>query len=165
LATRSSTAARAGSSRVATATSAPARAGTVRQGDREKAYRPLPPEERRAALEAALAAWARDDWFETHELLEPAWMGTDDPLERDLYQGLIKLAAAYVHRARGNGLGMAKNLAGAHARLRRVAEQRDVMAGIRVRRLLDDVAGRLRPSGQPADLTLEPPLLSTPEDQ
>jgi predicted metal-dependent hydrolase len=124
----------------------------------------LPPEERHAALQAALAAWAGDDWFETHELLEPAWMGTDDLLERDLYQGLIKLAAAYVHRARGNGLGMAKNLAGAHARLRRVAEQRDVMAGVGVRRLRDDLAARLPANGQPADLTIEPPLLSTPED-
>jgi predicted metal-dependent hydrolase len=136
----------------------------VRQGDRDKAYRPLTPEDRRTALQAALAAWARDDWFETHELLEPAWMGTEDRLERDLYQGLIKLAAAYVHRARGNGLGMAKNLAGAHARLRRVAEQRDAMAGVGVRRLLADVAGRMPASGQPADLTIGPPLLSTPED-
>lgn len=142
----------------------PVRAGTVRQGDRDKAYRPLPPSARHAALEAALAAWARGDWFETHELLEPAWMGTADTLERDLYQGLIKLAAAYVHRARGNAMGMAKNLAGADARLRRVAEQRDVMAGIAVRSLLGDIAQRLPANGEPADLTIEPPLLTTPED-
>jgi hypothetical protein len=113
----------------------------------------------------AVTAWARGDWFEAHELLEPAWMGTDDPLERDLYQGLIKLAAAYVHRARGNGVGMAKNLAGAHTRLRRVALEREVMAGIAVRRLLGDVEERLPAGGGPADLALEPPPLTQGEDR
>ena len=49
-------------------------------------------------------------------------MGTADLGERELYQGLIKLAAAYVHGVRGNPLGTAKNLAGARARL---AEARD----------------------------------------
>jgi predicted metal-dependent hydrolase len=40
-------------------------------------------------------------------------MGTDDPGERDLHQGLIKLAAAFVHATRGNKLGIEKNLRGA----------------------------------------------------
>jgi predicted metal-dependent hydrolase len=44
-------------------------------------------------------------------------MGTDDPAERDLYQGLIKLAAAYVHAVRGNPAGVVKNLRGARERL------------------------------------------------
>jgi predicted metal-dependent hydrolase len=44
-------------------------------------------------------------------------MGTADPAERELVQGLIKLAAAFVHAARGNPLGMDKNLRGAQARL------------------------------------------------
>src|SRR4029077_16667979 len=110
---------------------APGRAqgATVLQGDRAKAFRPLPSQERQAALERALAAWQRDDWFEAHELLEPAWMGTADVLERELYQGLIKLAAAYVHRARSNPAGMAKNLAGARRRLAAVAVARPDAAG------------------------------------
>lgn len=91
--------------------------GTVLQGGRPKAYRPLAPSERRAAFEAGLAAYGRGDFFEAHELLEPAWMGTADPAERELVQGLIKLAAAYVHAVRGNPLGMEKNLRGARARL------------------------------------------------
>jgi len=96
----------------------PVRAGaTVLQGGRAKAYRPIPAEARRAALEHAIAAYARGDYFEAHEILEPAWMGTDDVAERELYQGLIKLAAAYVHGVRGNPLGIAKNLAGARERL------------------------------------------------
>jgi predicted metal-dependent hydrolase len=86
---------------------------TVTQRGRAKAYRPLPPEERRAALRAGLAAYERGYYFLAHETLEPAWMGTDDPGERDLHQGLIKLAAAFVHATRGNKLGIEKNLRGA----------------------------------------------------
>jgi hypothetical protein len=90
---------------------------TIIQDGRPKAYRPIPPLARRAALDAGLAAYDRDEWFEAHELLEPAWMGTADLPERELYQGLIKLAAAHVHRQRGNALGMAKNLTGARRRI------------------------------------------------
>jgi uncharacterized protein len=94
---------------------------TVVQGGRAKAYRPLPEAARRAAFLAGIAAYERGDFFEAHELLEPAWMGTDDPLERDLHQGLIKLAAGYVHAVRGNPEGMLKNLRGARDRLEVVA--------------------------------------------
>ena len=78
------------------------RPGTVLQGGRLKAYRPIPAADRRRAFEAGVAAYDRGDFFEAHELLEPAWMGTDEPAERDLLQGLIKLAAAFVHGVRGN---------------------------------------------------------------
>ena len=44
-------------------------------------------------------------------------MGTADAAERELVQGLIKLAAGFVHAARGNPLGVAKNLAGARDHL------------------------------------------------
>jgi predicted metal-dependent hydrolase len=90
---------------------------TIVQGGRAKAYRPRPIEERRRAFEEGLAAYERGDFFEAHELLEPAWMGSDDLGERNLDQGLIKLAAAYVHAVRGNPAGIARNLAGARARL------------------------------------------------
>lgn len=90
---------------------------TVLQGGRPKAFRPLPREARREALEAGLAAYDRGDWFLAHELLEPAWMGTDEPAEREFLQGLIKLAAAFVHGARSNPVGVAKNLRGARDRL------------------------------------------------
>jgi len=76
--------------------------GTILQGGRAKAYRPLPETERRAAYERGLAAYDRGDFFEAHEILEPAWMGTADIGERELYQGLIKVAAGFVHAVRGN---------------------------------------------------------------
>jgi predicted metal-dependent hydrolase len=84
---------------------------------RAKVYRPLEIEARRAARETGIAAFEEGRFFEAHELMEPAWMGSPDPAERDLDQGLIKLAAAYVHAERGNALGMRKNLAGARRRL------------------------------------------------
>jgi predicted metal-dependent hydrolase len=84
---------------------------------RAKVYRPLPPGARRAALGAFLDAYRRGDFFEAHELLEPAWMGTADTIEREFYSGLIKLAAAYVHAGRGNRAGVTKNLRGARERL------------------------------------------------
>jgi hypothetical protein len=87
------------------------------QGDRRKAYRPIPADVRREAFEAGVEAFERGDFFEAHELLEPAWMGTSDLAERALYQGLIKLAAGYVHAVRGNPVGMTRNLEGARKHL------------------------------------------------
>ena len=89
---------------------------TVVQGGRAKAYRPLSAAKRGAAYREGVAAYRRGDFFAAHEHLEPAWMGTDDPVERDLHQGLIKLAAGFVHAVRGNPQGIAKNLT-ARARL------------------------------------------------
>jgi len=89
---------------------------TIVELGRPKAYRPLPTAARADALSAGLAAYDRGDWFLAHELLEPAWMGASDPRERALHSGLIKLAAAGVHGARGNPGGLAKNLAGARLR-------------------------------------------------
>jgi uncharacterized protein len=85
---------------------------------RAKAYRPLPAETRIAAVIAGLEAYGAGDYFEAHELMEPAWMGTADVAERDLIQGLIKVAAADVHAVRGNPAGVRRNLEGARDRLR-----------------------------------------------
>src|SRR2546425_10933077 len=116
---------------------------TVLQCGRAKACRPKSEAERARAFDAGLAAYRNGDFFEAHELLEPAWMGTSDPNERDLYQGLIKLAAAYVHQVRGNPFGMAKNLAGAHGRLGRVAADSPAAEGLDVTSLLAEVGRRM----------------------
>jgi predicted metal-dependent hydrolase len=84
---------------------------------RAKAFRPLAPEEREAALDRGLAAYARGDFYLAHEELEPAWMAAHDPAERERLAGLIKLAAAFVHAARGNPAGVTINLRGARERL------------------------------------------------
>jgi len=101
-----------------------ARSVVIGRDGRAKAYRPLPESARAAALAAGLHAYGQGDFFEAHELLEPAWMGTDVPADRALLQGLIKLAAAYVHAVRGNPPGIVRNLQGARARLVESDEER-----------------------------------------
>jgi predicted metal-dependent hydrolase len=127
----------------------------VGRDGRAKAYRPLPATDRAAALAAGLAAYERGDFFEAHELLEPAWMGSDDLAERDLLQGLIKLSAAYVHAVRGNPRGIATNLSGARERLAAAQADGRHTAGLDLDALLDAIDVRLaelaaRPDHQPA---------------
>lgn len=140
--------------------------GTVIQNGRAKAYRPLPAATRRRAFEAALAAYERGDFFETHELLEPAWMGTDDPAERNLHQGLIKLAAAFVHRVRGNPRGIERNLVGARERLAEATGTAAAHAsGLDLAALVSAIDDRLdRLAIHPDDVSIEAPVLprSTP---
>jgi predicted metal-dependent hydrolase len=141
----------------------PAPQATVLQNGRRKAYRPIPAADRRAAFEAAVEAYERGDFFEAHELLEPAWMGTDDVAERELYQGLIKLAAAFVHGVRGNPRGIAKNLGGARARLATAHAADAPTGGIDLAALLADVDERLaRLAADPDDRTLTAPILRRP---
>ena len=141
------------------------RSVVVGRDGRAKAYRPLPAATRAAAIESGLAAYDRGDFFEAHEELEPAWMGTDDPAERALLQGLIKVAAAYVHDVRGNPPGIGRNLEGARALLEQAREDdgevrpADAVAGLDVARLIGDIDARL------ADLAAHPegPTLGPPE--
>lgn len=140
-------------------TDRPAPSGTIVGPDgRAKAYRPLPAAARAAAIVEGLAAYDRGDFFEAHELLEPAWMGTDDPAERAVLQGLIKLAAAYVHDVRGNPAGVRKNLTGARSRL---VDGRGVEAvDVDVAALIVEIDARLRDlDAHPDDPTLPPPDL------
>jgi len=140
---------------------ATARPGTILQGGRAKAYRPIPDADRRRAFEAGVAAYARGDFFEAHELLEPAWMGTAEPAERELLQGLIKLAAAFVHGVRGNPLGIARNLAGARERLSAaIGSAAAAASGIDVAALVAAIDDRLvRLERDPTDATVDAPAL------
>ncbi len=127
---------------------------------RAKAYRPLPAAARAAALTEGLDAYEHGDWFEAHERLEPAWMGTDDPAERAALQGLIKLAAAYVHGVRGNPAGIVKNLDGARARLLEASDAGTSVAELDLPRLIADVDLRLADlAAHPDGPTLGPPVL------
>jgi predicted metal-dependent hydrolase len=145
-----------------------ARSVVVGSDGRAKAYRPLPESDRTAALATGLAAYDQGDYFAAHEHLEPAWMGTDDPIERAWLQGLIKLAAAYVHAVRGNPAGIAKNLAGARARLAeavtRVPEV-TIPGGstLDLQVLIDAIDLRLADlAAHPSAATLGAPVLRTP---
>ena len=58
---------------------------------------------------AALDQFNRRWYFESHETLEDLWMVTPLP-ERQFFQGIIQLAAAFVHFARGEYPGIFKLL-------------------------------------------------------
>ena len=141
------------------------RSVVIGRDGRAKAYRPLPVDERTAAVAAGLAAYDRGDFFEAHEELEPAWMGTPDLAERALLQGLIKLAAAYVHDVRGNPTGIARNLLGAR---RLLVEARATgpavnVAGIDIGALIGESELRLDDlAAHPEGPTLGPPDLARP---
>jgi hypothetical protein len=139
------------------------RSVVVGRNGRAKAYRPLPESDRAAAIAAGLAAYDRSDFFEAHEDLEPAWMGTDDRAERALLQGLIKVAAAYVHDVRGNPAGIERNLVGARALLVEAAETGPAInvAGVDVARLIGEIDERLADlAAHPDEPALDPPSLA-----
>jgi predicted metal-dependent hydrolase len=138
------------------------RSVVVGRDGRAKAYRPLSAGKRAAALAAGLAAYERGDFFEAHEDLEPAWMGTDDRAERALLQGLIKVAAAYVHGVRGNPAGITRNLEGARALLVEASTDGPAInvAAIDIGALIDAIDRRLEDLvAHPAEPTLGPPIL------
>jgi hypothetical protein len=89
-------------------------------------------------------------------------MGTNDRAERALLQGLIKVAAAYVHDVRGNPAGITRNLEGARALL---DEARTDGPAVNVARLdIDDLVEaidlRLADlAAHPDEPTLGPPIL------
>ena len=127
---------------------------------RVKAYRPLPAVQREQAFRDGVRAYEQGAFFLAHELLEPAWMGTADPAERDLCQGLIKLAAGYVHAVRGNPLGMAKNLSGARERLAAAFAAGCAPRGLDLAILLAEIEDRLaRLRARPDDVSLDAPRL------
>jgi predicted metal-dependent hydrolase len=133
---------------------------TVIQGGRPKAYRPIPAANRRLALESAIEAYDRGDFFEAHEILEPAWMGTDDIAERELYQGLIKLSAAFVHSVRGNPRGIVKNLVGARERLAAACATSPTAGDVDLVALLAAIDERLAMlTARPDDAAIDPPIL------
>lgn len=138
------------------------RSVVVGRDGRAKAFRPLPAAERAAARAAGLAAYERGDFFEAHEALEPAWMGTDDIAERALLQGLIKVAAAYVHDVRGNPPGIERNLVGARALLLQASTDGPAVnvADIDIGALIEAIDLRLEDlAAHPDDPTLGPPIL------
>ena len=89
-------------------------------------------------------------------------MGTDVTAERALLQGIIKVAAAYVHDVRGNPAGIARNLTGARTLLLEAAAggPADNAAGIDLAALIADVELRLDDlADHPGQPTLGAPTL------
>ena len=80
----------------------------------------LTPEQLRSRLDEfyrALEEFNDGYYFESHKTLEDLWMMTPWP-ERQFFQGVIQLAAAFVHFYRGNYPGIIKLLDAAVEKLR-----------------------------------------------
>ena len=60
--------------------------------------------------------WNRREFYDAHEALEDLWLDDDGP-DRRFHQGLIHLAAAYLHLWRGNVPGARARLASGAAHL------------------------------------------------
>lgn len=56
------------------------------------------------ALTLAMQRWDEQRLFESHELLEHVWHWSIE--DKDFWQGIIQVAAAYVHHQRGNPDGV-----------------------------------------------------------
>jgi predicted metal-dependent hydrolase len=61
-------------------------------------------------------------FFESHETLEELWMVTPLP-DREFFQGIIQLAAAFVHFTRGEYPGIIKLLDASAEKLRKFAPE------------------------------------------
>lgn len=72
-------------------------------------------------------------FFAAHEVLEELWLEIEGE-EREFLQGLIQIAVALEHRARGNGAGALKVLGSARRRLRGYGARH---AGLALQEILD----------------------------
>lgn len=114
----------------------------------------LTAEERRRRIEAGTALFAAGEFFAAHEAWEEVWRSTT-PEPRDLFQGLVQMAAAFHHlRARRRPDVALRVLGKARRRLAGLCEGE---AGIELAELLVGVErweGWLASAGDEA----EPPL-------
>jgi len=79
-------------------------------------------EERLGEFYEAIAQFNDGYYFESHETLEDLWMVTPLP-ERDLFQAIIQIAAAFVHFSRSEYPGILKLLDAAAGKLRPFAPE------------------------------------------
>ena len=89
---------------------------------------PIELESRLGEFYAALRQFNEGWYFESHETLEDLWMVTPLP-EREMFQGFIQAAAAFVHMVRGEYPGVIKLLDAAIDKLSRFEPER---FGVRV---------------------------------
>ena len=88
------------------------------------------------ALERGLELIRDGEYFEAHEELEEEWL-TAPASERDFLQGLVHVAVAWHHAARGNRPGCERQLEKAERRLGGYLPEH---RGVDIALVLDDVA-------------------------
>ena len=103
-------------------------------------------------LERGIELIREGAYFEAHDELEDEWREAP-PEERDFLQGLVHVAVAWHHAARGNRPGCERQLEKA---ARRLAAYRPSHRGVDVDRVLDGV-GRAQELVASGSLSLPPP--------
>ncbi len=128
------------------------------------------------ALELGARLWDQGRYFEAHECLEHVWHAAP-AVDRDLWQGVIQVAVAEVHRQRGNPSGAVTLYRRAAERLRPYPAQHrgiDVTAAVAHCDMTADavhaegLAAEVAPPAFPAGpdgawFTPDPNLLQPPE--
>jgi uncharacterized protein len=97
----------------------------------------LSPARRRELIEEGIALFHRGDYFAAHEAWEEVWRSTT-PEPRDLFQGLVQLAAAFHHLHERRRPDVARRVLG-KAR-RRLATVAPPAAGFDAAALLTELA-------------------------
>lgn len=99
-------------------------------------------------------------FFDAHEAWEEIWLAEPEP-EKTFLQGLIQLAAAFHHQARGNSKGLRSLLAAGLAKLGQFPE---VHSGIALAKLRSDAEQwSARPNGKSEARPLKPPRIRLAE--
>ncbi|HET9765527.1 MAG TPA: DUF309 domain-containing protein [Thermoanaerobaculia bacterium] len=97
----------------------------------------LTPERRRELVEEGTRLFHAGDYFAAHEAWEEVWRSTT-PEPRDLFQGLVQLAAAFHHLHERRRLDVARRVLGKAKR--RLAGVAPAAAGVDVAALLGELA-------------------------
>jgi hypothetical protein len=82
----------------------------------------------------AITLWAKGEYWEVHEVLEPLWLRLAGP-ERELTQGIILLAAA-LHKAKTSHSGGWRNFDKA---IKHLNEVPGMVEGVGVQALVEEV--------------------------
>ena len=98
---------------------------------------------RPARYHAFFTCFNRQLFFEAHEVLEKLWLAERGGPEADFFQGLIQLAAAFVHLQKGRPGPAAALLRRAQARLHRFSGVHWDLDTSQVRSLISEWSGKM----------------------
>jgi uncharacterized protein len=131
---------------------------------RDRAGRPLPygtddvplavehePATVEEALEIGASLWDEERFFEAHECLEDVWHAAPED-DRDLWQGVIQIAVAAVHRQRDNLHGAKALLARAREKLERYPDRHRGIEVLAARRACERLEAALATDGLDAEV-------------
>ena len=125
----------------------------------EQRFPPLTPSQRQL-LQKGILCFNREQFFESHEVLEEAWLDASGE-QKTFLQGLIQVAAAFHHLRRGNHIGAGRLLTAGIEKLSAFAPR---AAGLDITGLLENlgplrkkiIAGEVPPDWQAPRILWKP---------